>query len=393
MLKTLFYTTALATVLLSSARTNAQSARFAIASPDLTVANLTAVREGTRIALPIGFQYPNGIARASNGTLYVGSVTSGKILRIQPNGAIEIFFPGNNEIFAANSLRLDEQRGILWGTASDFLGVRGANGEVTRRPHRIFALDIQTGKVLQVMLIPDGGFGNDMALDPQGGVYITDSNRPRIYYLAPGAKQLQVWVADDRWRSQSVGLAGIARAANGIIVVGLFSEGRFFKVTPLPQGKPRVEGISLQRSIENPDGMVFAPDGSLLVLEGAIASGNGRLLRIHDVLSSASKPKAIEVLADKIESPVNLTAAGRDIWVTESRIRHRLLPGREAAVPDRFFIRHFTLPSVKTDRRGEKYGNVSSHSDNADPTLKTYATKHSFLLHTVLAKYIPFQHD
>jgi len=349
MLRTLFRTIALAVVLLSNARANAQSARFANASPELTTVSLTPAREVTRIALPNGFQYPNGIARASNGTLYLGSVTSGKILRIQPNGRIETFFPGTHEIFAANSLRLDEQRSILWGASSDFLGVRGDNGEVTRRPHRIFALDLRTGKVLRVILMPDGGFGNDMAIDPKGGVYLTDSNHPRIYYLAPGAKQLQVWAEDARLRSQPVGLAGIARATNGIVVVGLFSDGRFFKITPLPQGKPQVEAISLQRSIENPDGMVFAPDGSLLVLEGAIASGNGRLLRIRDILSPESKPKAIEVLADKIESPVNLTVAGREIWLTESRIRHRLIPGREAAILDRFFIRHFTLPSSQTE--------------------------------------------
>lgn len=341
MLKLCFYATALAIAVVSNPAAT-------IANPSTLAFINAAAIDKTSIALPTDFQYPNGIARASNGTLYVGSVTSGKILRIQPNGRMEAFFPGSNEIFAATSLRLDEQRGILWGTSPDFLGVRGADGKVTRRPHRIFALDIQTGKVLRVILMPDGGFGNDMAIDPQGGVYITDSNRPRIYYLAPGAKQLQIWAEDERLRSQPVGLAGIARATNGIVVVGLFSAGRLFKVTPSPQGT-QVEAISLPRSIENPDGIAFTPDGSLLVLEGAIASGNGRLLRIRDITTPASKPKAIEVVADKMESPVNLTVAGREIWVTESRIRHRLIPGKEAVVPDRFFIRHFTLPSSKTN--------------------------------------------
>lgn len=337
MFKTLFYPTALAAVLIV----------------DTTAAFSVSTYEGTRIALPTGFQYPNGIARASNGTLYVGSITSGRILRILPSGRIETFFVGTNEIFATTSLRLDEQRGILWGTSPDFLGIRDANGEVIRRPHRLFALDIQTGKALKVMLVPDGGFGNDMVLDALGGIYITDSNHPRIYYLAPGAKQFQVWAEDERFRSQPVGLSGIARAANGIIVVGLFSDGKLFKVTPLPQRRPKVESISLQRSIENPDGMVFVPDGSLIVLEGAIASGNGRLLRIPDILSIEAKPKVVEVLAEKIESPVNLTAAGREIWVTESRIRHRLLPGSETAIPSRFFIRRFTLPFSWTNRSDE----------------------------------------
>ena len=299
------------------------------------------------IELPADFQYPNGIARASDGTLYVGSVTSGRILRINPQGKSEAFFPGSDEIFAATSLRLDERRGILWGTSPDFLGVPGPNGETIRRPHRIFAIDTRTGKVLRVTLMPDGGFGNDMALDPDGGVYLTDSSRPRIYYLAPGATQLQIWAEDTRWATKEIGLSGIARRPDGVMVVGLFSGGELFKVVQESQGRVKVEAIPLARKLENPDGMQFAPDGRLLVTEGAIASGNGRLLRI-DVVSPATKPKAVETIAADMESPVNLTVAGRDVWVTEARIRHRLLPGREKDIPNRFFIRRFTLPGDMT---------------------------------------------
>lgn len=303
------------------------------------------------IKLPPGFQYPNGITHSSNGTLYVGSVTSGQILRITPDGKTETFFPGTNEIFAATSLRLDEQRGILWGASPDFLGVRGADGQVTRRSHRIFALsakrnsagnDIRTAKVLQVIPMPDGGFGNDIVLDAKGGVYLTDSSRPRIHYLAPGTTQLRVWAEDEQFRSRQIGLGGIARAANGVLIVGMFSDGKLLKVTPQAQGKPRVEAIELPRSLENPDGMQFARDGSLLITEGAVSSGNGRLLRIRNILDSET-PKKIETLASGLESPVNLTIAGQTIWITESRIRHRLLPGKEAAVPDAFFVRRFAL--------------------------------------------------
>lgn len=72
------------------------------------------VNKQTKIELPQDFLYPNGIARATDGTLYVGSVVSGEILQIAPDGKIETFFPGSEEVFAATSLRLDERRGILW---------------------------------------------------------------------------------------------------------------------------------------------------------------------------------------------------------------------------------------------------------------------------------------
>jgi streptogramin lyase len=315
------------------------------------------------IPLPSNFQYPNGITHASDGTLYVGSVTSGQILRINPRGKVETFFPGSAEVFASTALRLDEQRGILWGTSPDFLGVRHQDGKTSRRPHRIFAINTRTGKVLRVILMPDSGFGNDMALDTNGGVYLTDSKRPCIYYIAPGADRLRVWAEDTRFSSKEIGLSGIARRPDGVIVVGMFSSGKLLKVIPQPQGGVKVEAIALERKLENPDGIQFAPDGSLLVTEGAIASGNGRLLRI-DALSSETQPKLVETIASGMESPVNLTVAARSVWVTEARIRHRLLPGQEKAIPDRFFIRRFTLPTNATTKSREISTIIRHRRDN-----------------------------
>ncbi|MDX2240688.1 MAG: gluconolaconase [Leptolyngbyaceae cyanobacterium bins.302] len=294
------------------------------------------------IKLPANFQYPNGIAHASDGTLYIGSITSGQILRITPDGKFETFFGGNDEVFAATTLRLDESRSILWGSSPDFLGTRNPGGEIVRRPPRVFAIDTRSGKVLRVILMPEGGFSNDIALDPQGGIYITDSTLARIHYIAPRTTQLQTWAADERFRAERIGLGGIARRADGVLVVGHYSNGELFKVIPQPQGQPRVEVIPLERPLENPDGMQFAPDGSLILTEGAVESGNGRLVRINIFAPTDLKP--IETLATDLKSPVNLTLAGRQVWVTESQIRHRLMPGQSPAVPDRFFVRRFMLP-------------------------------------------------
>ncbi|NJN56623.1 MAG: gluconolaconase [Leptolyngbyaceae cyanobacterium SL_5_9] len=309
---------------------------------DSTSANILA-----SIELPANFQYPNGIARASDSTLYVGSIISGQILRITPEGRTETFFSGSDEVFAATSLRRDESRGILWGASPDFLGIQGANGEVTRRSHRIFAINTRSGELLKVIPMPNGGFGNDMAIDPTGGVYVTDSSRPRIHYLPPEAMQFQTWAEDEQFRSEEIGLAGIALHSSGVLVVGKYSEGELFKLTPQPQGQPIIEPIFLSRELENPDGMQFAPDGSLLVIEGSIESGNGRLLQI-DVLSPQTEPRLVETLAENLESPVNLTVSGQKIWISEARIRHRLLPGQENNIPDRFFIRKFMLQPVRS---------------------------------------------
>lgn len=71
---------------------------------------------------------------------------------------------------------------------------------------------------------------------------------------------------------------------------------------------------------------------------GAVESGNGKLLRIG-VGAPIEGIRQIEVLTSGLESPVNLTlATGDRAWVTESRIRHPLVPGREKDVPEEFWV-------------------------------------------------------
>ncbi|RCJ40059.1 gluconolaconase [Nostoc minutum NIES-26] len=299
-------------------------------------------RELSPIELPCGFQYPNGIARTQNGTLYVGSVTNGRILQISPNGRVETLFPGNSDIFAVTSLRLDETQQILWGASPDVLGIPQSNGEIVRRPGRIFALNTRSKKVLQIIMISDGGFGNDLALDSNGGVYVTDSSRPRIHYLPPGATQLQTWAEDDRFRTQrQFGLSGIVRRPDGVLFVTMYSDGRLFKVTPRSVNNPRIEEIRLPHKIDGSDAIQLAGDGSLIMLEGGIASGNGRVLQLRPLAAGAKSQ--FHVLASRMNLPVNLTITGKEVWVTESLFRHRLVPGQEKKIPSRFFIRRFVL--------------------------------------------------
>ncbi|MBD3883963.1 gluconolaconase [Phormidium tenue FACHB-886] len=303
---------------------------------------VASVKELDSLELPAGFQYPNGITRSQNGKLYVGSVLSGRILQINSAGEVQTFFEGNGDIFSVTSLRLDEPRSLLWGASPDVLGTPQDNGETVQKLHRIFAIDIRSSEVRYVIPMPDGGFGNDIALDPQGGVYVTDSLRPRIHYLPPGATQFQTWAEDDRFRTQlRFGLSGIARNSDGVLFVTLYSDGRLFKVTPQSTGNPIVDEIELPRKIDGSDAIQFAADGSLIMIEGGIESGNGRLLQLRG-LETDTRPQ-FNILASGMNLPVNLTVAGGEIWLTESLFRHRLVAGQENVIPDRFFVRRFTL--------------------------------------------------
>jgi DNA-binding beta-propeller fold protein YncE len=265
------------------------------------------------ISLPLDATYPNGIATASDGTLYVGQVTQGGILRRSPSGDWSSLYHGSPEIYAGTSLRLDEHRQRLWGTSPDFLP------PAQPRTPNIFALDAVSGRLLHTAPVRDG-FGNDIAIEPGGSILITESNQGRLLRLNPGESSFETVIQDARLTHESgIGAAGIARADNGAVVIGNFSTGRLYVLEDR-----ELRELVLPRTIENPDGIAFAPDGSLVVLESAVNSGNGKILRIPDPLEAGERD--LLAVAQGLESPVNLSIGSDGVaYVSESRVRHRLV--------------------------------------------------------------------
>ena len=275
--------------------------------------------EPEKITLPGEVRHPNGIAAAANGTLYVGQITQPGVARRAPDGRWDMLFAGSPEIFAGTSLRLDESRGVLWGASPDFLP-QGPE----RTPH-VFALDANTGRVLHTAPLLDG-FANDIALEPDGAILVTESRGGRVLRHRAGTTAFETVLADPRLtHSSNIGVGGIARAADGTLVLGNFGAGELFVSDG--SGLRRLE---LPRLLERPDGIAFAPDGSLIVLESAPDSGDGRVLQVPNPLAAGIRE--LVTLADGLESPVNL-AVGPDAkaYVSESRIRHRMV----AALADR----------------------------------------------------------
>lgn len=286
----------------------------------------TSSRYLERIALPEGGVYPNGITHANDGTLYVGQITQGGVLRRSPSGEWSKLHDGAPEIFAGTSLRLDRERNVLWGASPDFLP------EGDPRTPRIFALNANTGEVLQTTPLTVG-FTNDIAVEPEGSILITESNGGRLLRLALGSTDFETVLQDDRLTDKTgIGAGGIARAGNGTVAIGNFNSGQVYLYE-----NGNLRQLELPRPIENPDGMRFAPDGSLILLESAVKSGNGRVLRIADPLAAGQRN--IEVIAEGLSSPVNLTVTDDGVaYVTESHIRHRMVDGLEDRRPGSFHI-------------------------------------------------------
>ena len=288
-----------------------------------------------RLYLPDSISYPNGIAVTSDGSMFVGSVTTGAVAKIDPqNSESRLLVAPQTTIIASTSLRADEARGILWACSPD---VFPTNGTSSRKPSSLVALDLNDGTVTRTVELPQDGFCNDLAIDNRGGVLVTDSFNPRILYLPPD-ERFEVWAQDERFRvADGFGLAGIAIAPDGTVYVGVFANGQLYRIR-----QQKVEPLQLTRKIDNPDGIAIAPNGGLIVCEGNYQSGNGRLLQI-DLLGTDGLTGDIKVLAEGLDSPVNLSLHDKTAWVTEGRLRGLLFPELNLPQPGSFWVRLIPL--------------------------------------------------
>ena len=287
---------------------------------------------GDRLSLPDSIPHPNGIAVTQDGSIFVGSVTTGAVVKIDPQKQeTKLLVESQRAIIASTSLRADEAKGILWACSPDVFP-----NQTERQPSTLAALDINTGEVIKTVTLPQDGFCNDLAIDDRGGVLVTDSFNPRLLYLSPDGTEFEVWLRDERLGvSEGFGLSGIAIAPDRTVYVGVFASGQLYRIR-----EQRVEPLQLPRQINNPDGMAIAPDGSLIVCEGNYQTGNGRLLQIN---LSDDLVGEIKILAEALDSPVNLSLDGESVWLTEGRLRSLLRPELNLSQPDSFWVRNIPL--------------------------------------------------
>ena len=302
-----------------------------------------------RLSLPGPVSYPNGITHTPDGTIYLGSVVSGDIWRKQPNSTFERAFTGTSTRFAGTALEYDPLTDLLWVASPDFLG-QEIDGQIVKRPNRIAVLDTKSGTQVWSTEMPSGGFGNDFALDGRGGVFLTDSALDRVWHIpSPGSEFIEV-ASGPSFEPGRLGPAGIAYFPTGKLVTGLYSDGELFTISLSETNVARsIQPLNLERKVQNPDGLFALPDNQLLIIEGSIEDGNGKLLHVD--LNSV-EPHQVRVLADNIDTPLNLTVIGDRAYITESGIRHLMLPDRNIAPPSDFSVlsvrlsKHLTKPSL-----------------------------------------------
>jgi len=293
------------------------------------------------IDLPGVRVFPENLTSTKDGTLYVGSLGSGGIIRIKPHGdKPELWIKpgafGSRSIFG---ILADERSNTLWACSNDLsaLGLVIASSE-TGSALKGFDLKTGQGKV-SAKLLGDHTLCNDIAMGADGSAFVTNSAAPQILRLPPGSNQPEVWATDPLLAPPAggAGLDGLAFGGDGNLYVDTYSPGELFRVDVVDGKAGKVTKLKPSRPLVLSDAIRPLGSNAFLIIEGA-----GRLDRMRIQGDGA----LIETLKDGYATPTGVAVVGHTAWVSEGQLPYVFDPAKKGQSPNLpFHIYSVALPA------------------------------------------------
>lgn len=269
------------------------------------------------VALPGNSVYPESIAAASDGTLYISGLASGGVFRVKPGASVaeEWIKPGAYDTRSTFGVLVDEAKGLLLVCSNDASGI-GVPGPGAVPETFIKGFDLKTGEgKLSVAFPKAGSICNDFAIAEDGSIFATNTSSPQILRLKPGSNQLEVWLesADFNQPKEGAGLDGIAFGGDGNLYVNTYTNGELYRVD-VKDGKPgNITKLKTSRPLKLADGLRSTGGQSFIMAEG---SGS------IDRLTVNGDEANVETIKDGLAGPTSVALVGNTYWVPEGQLAH-----------------------------------------------------------------------
>jgi sugar lactone lactonase YvrE len=282
---------------------------------------LTARAIGSNIDLPSERAYPESVTSTSDGTLYISSFADGGVLRVRPgqSRAEPWIAPGAYGTRSTFGVLADERTGTLWVCSNDASAFNAA-GPSRVEGSFLKGFDLATGEgKISAALPGPSTLCNDMALGPDGSIYVTNSFAPEILRLRPGNATLEVWLTDPLFTppKDGAGLDGIAFGGDGNVYVNTFTPSTLLRVEVKDGMAGNVTKLDTSRPLALPDALRALDGNRFLMIEGA-----GSLDRV----TISGDTAAIETIADGYVQPTGVTSTGGTAFVAEGQLSRLIHP-------------------------------------------------------------------
>lgn len=277
--------------------------------------------------------YPESVTSAADGTIFVGSVR-GNVYRAAAGANTAtawIRASADNGVLSILGVLADDSSKTLWlCSAPNAFGPAPARGVSS-----LIAFDLQTAAFKgSYPFPPPASVCNDIAIAPDGAAFVSDTSNGRIFRLAPGAAELELYGAD----ASLVGIDGLAFSESGTLYVNNVRSNRILRVEMDANGRMRgLTALTVSHELGGPDGFRRIAGNRFLQAEGTV----GRL----SVVTIDGDHARMTVLDETLESSPGATPVGNTAYVIESNIRYLLDPKLRGQEPESFMLLARPIPA------------------------------------------------
>jgi len=284
----------------------------------------------TEITLPGIRVFPESITSLADGTLIVGSLGHGNVMRIAPGSttAEEWIKPGTGGLNQVLGVYADEKGKTLWVCSNNLEN----KGEATAA----MAFDLKTGAPKGTYPLPgDGVLCNDIAVGADGTAYVTDTRQGSVLMLKRGGKSLEIAAKDPLL----AGADGLAFGDKTTLYVNSVTAGKLVRLDLGPDGKAKsVTDLKLPRPLERPDGMRAIGKNRLLLAE------NSGKMSIVTFDGADPKTVVVKTIKEGLEATPAVTATKGMAWIVEGKLNYRNDPAYKDKDPGQFKMFAVPLP-------------------------------------------------
>ncbi|MBE9584250.1 SMP-30/gluconolactonase/LRE family protein [Mucilaginibacter sp. JRF] len=291
--------------------------------------NVLSVKAQTpRIDIKVKGLYPEGtVYDAKVGKFYVSSVIDGTIGVVDAQGNYSKFYEDKN-LKSTYGMKIDPKKGLLWVCVSDGNYSKHSDSSTYKKMGRVIAVDLKTGKKQKdidlAKLFEGKHFINDLTLDKEGNLFITDSFSPVIYKVdAKGVAS--VFAQSDLWKGEDIGLNGIAFHAGGFLLVDDGRAGVLYKVDI--NNPENITRVKIDQFFPGADGLLLNDQDQLILIQ------NKSVDKVFQLESTdnwqTAKVKAATAATDRFQQPSTATQANGKVFVLNSKLNELADPTKK----------------------------------------------------------------
>jgi hypothetical protein len=262
--------------------------------------------------------FPTGLYASKDGSLFVSSAGTGEVIKYVP-GAItpKVIVPASGAV--APDLIVDDSTGTLYVCVDQF----GAPGFMDPMAS-LAAYDLE-GKSKQSYPLPNQGSSlcEDIAIDAQHNVYVTDAFLGAIYVLPAKGTSLEPWASDPSLAASSssappFGAHGITYDGVGNLYVDNFNTSALYRIPILASGSAgAIAQVTVDPPVVNPESLRMVDSHSIMIGQGAFGVPNDN---VSLITLGADDTATATIMMNGLEgaSSIALMSDG-SLWVTQSQ--------------------------------------------------------------------------